>query len=303
MAIRPKGEGKMRRSLIKILVLALILSVMLTALNYEPRANYDPEEKRFACIINYGFNYWTGVQNGAEEAGEDDNVSIDVYSFELMDTQRQIQLMKKMEYMKVDGIITMGDPNNEELNNEIARLSEEGIPVALIDSDSPQSKRACYIGSDNYAIGQQAAKVLAEKTEESAKIIVMVSKMEYANQQERYQGFADEIAKYKDMQILAMVEGDSRRETVFCAEGNSPLHVGDVLKQMDKKMTVLAMENSRTVQNFIKEGIYIGTLQQNAGQMGYQAVKMLEEYCENPDKEPCEVYVDATYEYRADFTE
>ena len=96
----------------------------------------------------------------------------------------------------------------------------------------------------------------------------MVSKMEYANQQERYQGFADEIAKYKDMQILAMVEGDSRRETVlrqlqstldefedadtiFCAEGNSPLHVGDVLKQMDKKMTVLAMENSRTVQNFI----------------------------------------------------
>lgn len=154
----------MRRSLIKILVLALILSVMLTALNYEPRANYDPEEKRFACIINYGFNYWTGVQNGAEEAGEDDNVSIDVYSFELMDTQRQIQLMKKMEYMKVDGIITMGDPNNEELNNEIARLSEEGIPVALIDSDSPQSKRACYIGSDNYAIGQQAAKVLAEKT-------------------------------------------------------------------------------------------------------------------------------------------
>ena len=286
VAIRPKGEGKMRRSL-------------MTALNYEPRANYDPEEKRFACIINYGFNYWTGVQNGAEEAGEDDNVSIDVYSFELMDTQRQIQLMKKMEYMKVDGIITMGDPNNEELNNEIARLSEEGIPVALIDSDSPQSKRACYIGSDNYAIGQQVAKVLA---------------------QERYQGFADEIAKYKDMQILAVVEGDSRRETVlrqlqstldefedadtiFCAEGNSPLHVGDVLKQMDKKMTVLAMENSRTVQNFIKEGIYIGTLQQNAGQMGYQAVKMLEEYCENPDKEPCEVYVDATYEDRADFTE
>ena len=72
---------------------------------------------------------------------------------------------------------------------------------------------------------------------------------------------------------------------------------------MDKKMTVLAMENSRTVQNFIKEGIYIGTLQQNAGQMGYQAVKMLEAYCENPDKEPCEVYVDATYEDRADFTE
>lgn len=96
MAIRPKGEGKMRRSLIKILVLALILSVMLTALNYEPRANYDPEEKRFACIINYGFNYWTGVQNGAEEAGEDDNVSIDVYSFELMDTQRQIQLIPVM---------------------------------------------------------------------------------------------------------------------------------------------------------------------------------------------------------------
>ena len=218
VAIRPKGEGKMRRSLIKILVLALILSVMLTALNYEPRANYDPEEKRFACIINYGFNYWTGVQNGAEEAGEDDNVSIDVYSFELMDTQRQIQLMKKMEYMKVDGIITMGDPNNEELNNEIARLSEEGIPVALIDSDSPQSKRACYIGSDNYAIGQQAAKVLAEKTEESAKIIVMVSKMEYANQQERYQGFADEIAKYKDMQILADLDLTNEPQLEFARD-------------------------------------------------------------------------------------
>ena len=91
----PEGRGKNEAFFDKNTGAGLILSVMLTALNYEPRANYDPEEKRFACIINYGFNYWTGVQNGAEEAGEDDNVSIDVYSFELMDTQRQIQLMKK----------------------------------------------------------------------------------------------------------------------------------------------------------------------------------------------------------------
>ena len=302
----------------KVFVLALILTAILAVVNYEPKADYDPKEKRFACIINYGFNYWASVQDGAEQAGENDNVSIDVYSFELMDTQRQIQLMKKMEYMKVDGIITMGDPDNEELNDEIARLSEAGIPVALVDSDSPQSKRACYVGSDNYAIGQQAAKIMAEKTKESAKIIVMVSKMEYANQQERYRGFADEIAKYKDMKILTVVEGDSRRETVlrqlqsaldkfddadaiFCAEGNSPLHVGDVLKQMDKKMTVLAMENSKTVQNFIEEGVYIGTLQQNATQMGYEAVKMLEKYCEDPDKKPCAIYVNATYEDAADF--
>ena len=53
MAIRPKGEGKMRRSLIKILVLALILSVMLTALNYEPRANYDPEEKMIMSALMF----------------------------------------------------------------------------------------------------------------------------------------------------------------------------------------------------------------------------------------------------------
>lgn len=307
----------MRRSLTKVFVLAAILAVVLAVLNYEPKADYDSNEKRFACIINYGYNYWQSVQNGARQAGKDDNISIDVYSFELMDTQRQVQLMKKMEYMKVDGIITMGDPDNQELNDEIAQLSKEGIPVVLVDADSPDSKRAGYVGSDNYAIGQQAAQIMAEKTDDKAQIIAIVSRMEYANQQERYQGFSDEVAKHKDMHILTVLEGGSRRETVlrllenaldqytsadaiFCAEGNSPLHVGDVLEKRNKKMTVLAMENSRTIQSFIKEGVYIGTLEQNAVQMGYQAVELLKEYCEDPEKKPSVVYVDVTYEDASD---
>ena len=63
------------------------------------------------------------------------------------------------------------------------------------------------------------------------------------------------------------------------------------------------IKGSEVVETLVDNEIAVENLKKMAGQMGYQAVKMLEEYCENPDKEPCEVYVDATYEDRADFTE
>ena len=63
------------------------------------------------------------------------------------------------------------------------------------------------------------------------------------------------------------------------------------------------IKGAEVVETLVDNEIAVENLKKMAGQMGYQAVKMLEVYCENPDKEPCEVYVDATYEDRADFTE
>lgn len=305
----------MRRLWGKLILVALILTGVLIILNYEPAVEYDPNEKRFACIVNLGFNYWRQVRDGAFQAGENMGIYVDASNFEFLDVEEQIRLLERAGYMKVDGIMTMGDPDNAKLNETLKNLSDSGISVVLVDTDSPDSGRCCYVGSDNYQIGQTAAQIMAEETGEKGKIMVIVSRLDYANQQERYQGFLDGIATYENMEIVDLLEGESDKEIVqrklreelervgevdaiFCAEGNAGLHIGTVLEEKNlnaENCKVIAMENSESVLRFLEKGIYTGTLYQNGFDMGYKAIENLMDYSEHPEKEAQIVYVDVSY--------
>ncbi len=305
----------MRQIMIKLVLLALILCGVLAGLNYEPGLNYDPEELRFACVVNQGFNYWRLVKEGAVQGGEDNGVYVNAATFDFLDVDEQIRLLERALYMNVDGVITMGNPANAELNSAIDKLVSAGIPVALIDTDSPNSKRNCYVGSDNYTIGQTAAEILERETGGSARVMVIVSRMDYANQRERYQGFADRISQYEDMEIVYLLEGESDKEVVqrrlrnalkqiedldaiFCAEGNSAMHIGTVLEEENMNsdtIKVLGMENSESAKEFLKRGIYTGCLCQDGFAMGYEAAEKLKDYCENPQKDKQIFYVDVFY--------
>ena len=92
----------MRQIMIKLVLLALILCGVLAGLNYEPGLNYDPEELRFACVVNQGFNYWRLVKEGAVQGGEDNGVYVNAATFDFLDVDEQIQTAERALYMNVD---------------------------------------------------------------------------------------------------------------------------------------------------------------------------------------------------------
>ena len=62
------------------------------------------------------------------------------------------------------------------------------------DSDAPDSKRECYVGTDNVAAGRQAGDLIKEALPQGGRIAIFVGKLDARNAQERLQGIKEAIA-------------------------------------------------------------------------------------------------------------
>ena len=139
---------------------------------------YDKNARRFAAIICTGGYYWEDIQAGIQAADLELGTATEYMQYQKFDTGQQLELLEQAQYMKVDGIITIGEPNSGEIDAKIAQLQEKGIPVVLIDADSKKSGRECYIGTDNYEAGKMAGDKLSAAMDGKADILVVLSKLD-----------------------------------------------------------------------------------------------------------------------------
>lgn len=100
-------------------------------------------------------NLWLQAKNGFMDACDIYQYHCDWIGPKTIDTNRMNDVMKTGILQKADAIITQGvvDPKI------IDAAASAGIPVILVDSDMPESKRAAYIGKDFH---YQAELILAD---------------------------------------------------------------------------------------------------------------------------------------------
>lgn len=296
----------MRKAIVTVGIIAAVLGILLGIFIYEPTQVYDEDAKRFVCIINPGTYYWADIWKGMEAADQDFGSDTKHNEFTRFDIEEQLHLLKKVSYMQADGVITIGEPYSEEVNEAIREIVENGIPVVLVDTDSKESGRTCYIGSQNYEAGRLAAERLREEMQGKANIIVFISQMNSANQQERLAGFQDVIEKEEGMEIVTIIEGEAnklkiqedfkklRREypeinAVFCAEATSSVQIGVLLENQKEELTIVGFDVISAL-NYVENGLYAGVIVQDGFAMGYEAVKFLYEYEEGQEKK--EIFTD-----------
>ena len=95
----------------------------------------------------------------------------------------------------------------------INKAVEAGIPVFTIDMDTVNSERQVFIGGDTYDYGRVHARTLAEALGGKGDVLLQWNQGQNS-QDQRAQGFMDEIAKYPDIQIVQKVgsETDTSRD-------------------------------------------------------------------------------------------
>ena len=81
---------------------------------------------------------------------------------------------------------------------------DRGIPIITFDSDSPDSGRLAYIGTNNFNAGVEAGKFAVKIMPEGGKFMGFVGNISAANARERRDGFADAIkgSKIELMDVL-----------------------------------------------------------------------------------------------------
>jgi ribose transport system substrate-binding protein len=153
-----------------------------------PSAGGAPAKKlRLAFVPNSPSDFWAIARRGCEDAQKElGNVEVDFRIPSSGSTVEQQQILNDLLVRGIDGIAVspVDSANETEFLNRVAARTL----LVCTDSDAPDSKRACYIGTDNVAAGVEAAKLIKEALPQGGKIMLFVGTMDAQNAKERTQG-------------------------------------------------------------------------------------------------------------------
>lgn len=256
-----------------------------------------PTQKKLklAFVCNNAAPFWTIARAGTQEA-EKELGDVEV-NFQIPSTgtaAEQQQLLDDLLARGVDGVaISPKDPENQtELLNKVA---SQALLITQ-DSDAPKSKRVAYIGTDNFAAGVQAGKLIKEALPDGGKIMVFVGSMDAQNAKDRFGGIKQELrgSKVEIIDVRTDETDHSRAQRnaedtlvkypdVACLVGlwdyNGPAILNAVRSsgKAGKVKIVCFDEDDETLSGVASGDIY-ATVVQQPFEFGKQAITLMQKY-------------------------
>jgi len=247
--------------------------------------------RRLAFVTNNATDFWTIARKGTEKAAaERPDITVE---FRLGDgtAAEQKRIVDDLLAKGVAGIaISPVDPANQ-----TAMLDEAAGKTILFthDSDAPNSKRMCYVGTDNVAAGRQAGDLLKTALPNGGKIALFVGKIDARNAQERLQGIKEAIAGTK-IEILDLRTDDTDRvrakanvAEILVGHPDVAALVGlwsyngpailNAVKDANKlgKVQIIAFDEEDETLTGVKSGSIVGTVVQQPFEFGYQSMTLM----------------------------
>ncbi len=247
-----------------------------------------------AFVTNNASDYWTICQKGVQKAQRElpnDTVQFIEPSDSSVATQKQD--VNDLLAKSVSGIaISPVDPANE-----TPFLDQIAAQTNLItsDSDAPQSKRLCYIGTDNHAAGLQVGALIKKAIPQGGQIMLFVGQADAQNAHDRIQGIRDAL-QGSNVQILdvrtdethadvaktnaadALVKYPHIAALVGIWSYNGPA-IASAVQDAGKvgKVKIICFDQEQGTITGLRDKVIYGTVVQDPYTFGYRAIKMLDQ--------------------------
>ncbi len=289
------------------LVLSLVLMFTLVACASTPEAETPteaPEENTEAPAESLTFAfvspltthpYWVTVEEEALRSAEELGVELILSGPAEVNVDEQIKAIETAIASKVDGILTMAlDPTA--FGPVIDKAVDAGIPVVLIDTDAPESKRSYYAGTSNFAAGQEAGMAMIEATGGEAMIGIITGEINQASLNQRIDGFKDAIKDQPGMEVLAIEPSNSdllqatqkaqtllqtypEMDAMFGVSATDVQGAAKVVieRGMEGEVSLVGFDDMDDTLKYIREDVVYATVVQRNGEMGYRGIQLLQE--------------------------
>ena len=142
---------------------------------------------KLAFVANNAATFWTICRSGCDAAAKElGNVEVDFRIPSDGQAATQQQLLDDLVANGTEGIAVspIAPANQTEFLNKIAASTL----LITCDSDAAASQRVCYIGTDNFAAGVEAGKLIKEALPNGGKIMVFVGNADAQNAKDRFGG-------------------------------------------------------------------------------------------------------------------
>lgn len=281
---------KVKKLLILWLSLALILSTYVLAA--PKKVKNDPSKELYievSCLWN--LEYFNDHKVGMKLASDFLGVKTQTVGPAEWDIKAMVSEMERAIAKKPAGIVLFGaDPA---LNPMVKKAMNAGIPVVTVDADQPDSGRLAFIGTGNYAAGLQGADILASMINKKGKVAIM-SIPNQTNHQERIRGYKEGLAKYKEIQIVQIVdtgadavksaqvaagvlEKYSDLAAIICTDSTGGAGASMAVKDANKAgaVKIMAMDRGAEILQAINDGVISASIVQQTCLMPYYAVVLM----------------------------
>jgi ribose transport system substrate-binding protein len=261
-----------------------------------------PKEEKTVKKYNYHFvlvpeeldnEYWRLVEKGAQAAADKYGVLLEYVGPKQANIDDNLKTIQMSAASKVDGILTQG-LSDQQFTPLINRVVESGIPVVTVDTDTENSKRLAYIGTDNYYSGYLAGKAMINDTHGKANVAIITGSFMKNHQQQRIKGFEDAVKGTPGIRIVDKQESDisrvraaekayqilQRHPEVNAFFGTSALDGIGIAQVVEKykpkgQIYIMSFDTLPETITYMNKGIIQATVVQEPFQMGYGAVKMM----------------------------
>lgn len=250
---------------------------------------------KLAFVSNNAATFWTIARSGCDSAQKElGTVEVDFRIPSTGSAAEQQQILDDLVAKGVDGIaVSPIDPKNQvDFLNKIAAQTL----LVCCDSDAADSKRVCYIGTDNFAAGQEAGKLIKEALPNGGKIMVFVGFADAQNSKDRFGGIKKELEGSK-VEILDLRTDDtdtvraqknaedtlvkypdvSMLVGLYSYNGPAILNAVRSAGLAGKVKIVCFDENAETLDGVASGDIY-GTVVQQPFQFGKQSITKMAKY-------------------------
>lgn len=255
------------------------------------QSRIDPNDEYVAvCCLN-NIEYFNSQKFAWEKAGEMFGVKTSWVGPMDDDVSAMVSALESAIAKKPAGITIWGfDPA---LQASIDSAIEQGINVVTFVGDVEGSDRLTYIGSSQYDVGYDGAKLYAESVNGQGKIAIMTLPGNPMFE-ERQLGFEEAFAEYPGIEIVGY--GDTKADTVtsisaatdlinqnpditgfVCTDSTGAIGASTAVQELGKsgKIDILGMDRNSDILQMIKDGIITASIVQNDSSMSYWAMVSL----------------------------
>jgi len=167
------------------------LQALMASANAPQAGDGGGNAVQIALVSNTVSDFWRYVRAGVMKGEKEFNARCEFRMPADGTPAEQQRIVEDMIAKKVSGMaISPIDPQNQQ---ELINRACAAMSVICQDSDAPDTKRLCYVGTNNYKAGREAGKLVKEAMPDGGKVVIFVGRLDAQNAQERRLGVIDEL--------------------------------------------------------------------------------------------------------------
>jgi ribose transport system substrate-binding protein len=256
---------------------------------------HSKSEQYYLIATNTAVPYWKTAAAGFEAAGAEYGVSVDTRGPAGLNAQAEVDEFNAMVARKPAGIL-VSVANSKLMQPAIDAAIATGIPVITIDSDSPESKRLYFIGTNNREAGRLGGAHVAAQLNGKGNVVFFTNPGQ-PNLDERLKGYNDIFAGYPGIKVVEVFDikadpgtaldqagvylartGAAKVDGFICLDSRSGVNVAEAFKRRNATDRMLvAMDVDPDTLALVGDGTIDSTISQKPYTMAFLGLKALDD--------------------------